>query len=261
MDPSVVQKDVAIVGLACRFSEREGYRSFWEHLAAGDDLIKEIPSDRWPLEGFYSEQFENPNRSSSKWGSFLRGVDEFDPRFFGISPREARSMDPQQRLLLEEAWCSIEDSGISLEELREQRTGVFVGMMSLDYAQHRLQANSAVDAFSYPGALGCILANRISYFLGLSGPSISLDTACSSSLVALHQARQALCSGEIDYAIVAGISLNLTPWKYLSFSKARMLSPDGRCKTFDQSANGYVPGEGVGVLLLQRADEATLKRN
>ena len=239
MDPSFVQQDAAIVGLACRFSEQEGYRSFWEHLAAGDDLIKEIPSDRWPLKSFYSDQFEVPDRSSSKWGSFLRDVDEFDHRFFGISPREARSMDPQQRLLLEEVWRSIEDSGICLEELREKCTGVFVGMMSLDYAQQTLRSNSAVDAFSYPGTLGCILANRISYFLGLSGPSIALDTACSSSLVALHQARQALCSGEIDYAVVAGISLNLTPWKYLSFSKARMLSPDGRCKTFDRSANGF----------------------
>lgn len=257
----VSQPDVSIIGLACRFSGGEGYRSFWSHLAAGDDLVTEIPAERWPIEGFYSRDFEAPDRSASKWGSFLERVDEFDHRFFEISPREARSMDPQQRLLLEEVWRCVEDSGIALSRLREKRTGIFVGMMSLDYAQRVQQSELSTDAFACPGTFSCILANRVSYFLGLTGPSISLDTACSSSLVALHQARQALLAGEVDYALVAGVSLNLTPWKYLSFSKARMLSPEGRCRTFDQSANGYVPGEGVGVLLLQRGEEAAGERN
>ncbi len=250
--PESAQDAVAVIGMACRLAGGEGYRAFWEHLFAGDDLVREIPPDRWPIEGFYSPDFETPNRSVSKWGSFLEEVSGFDNRFFGVSPREAREMDPQQRLLLEEAWRCVEDSGVALEKLREGRTGVWVGMMARDY-EHRLrEGGEAVDSFECSGNFGNMMANRVSHFFGWRGPSVAIDTACSSSLVALHEARLALTAGSVDYAVVSGVSLILAPWRYLSFSKARMLSPDGRCKTFDESANGYVPGEGVAVLLLQR---------
>lgn len=242
--------------MSCRFPGARNVTEFWSLLAGGRSAIGEIPPERWAIEGFYSPKFDLPNRSVSKWGGFLEGVDEFDHRFFNVSPREARSMDPQQRLLLEEVWHCVEDSGLSLSELRSARTGVFVGAMTVDYRQEMAASNDPTDGYAGSGNISCMLANRLSYVLGFSGPSLSINTACSASLAALHQARLSLQAGHCDFAVVAGVSLNLSSWKYLSFSKARMLSPDGRCKTFDQDANGYVPGEGVASILLQRLDDA-----
>jgi len=249
--------DLAVLGISCRFPGSEGYRQYWRSLAAGEDAVREIPPERWPAGEFYSRDPGASNASVSKWGGFLDRIDEFDHRFFNISPREAKAMDPRQRILLEEVWCALEDSTLSLERLRKMRTAVFVGMMSLDESAHL----PPVDGYAGSGSAGCMLANRISHFFDFSGPSLGIDTASSSSLVALHQAKEALLSGHADYALVAGISLNQTPWKYISFSKARMLSPDGRCKAFDRSANGYAPGEGVGVIILQRADRAATDGN
>jgi acyl transferase domain-containing protein len=251
-EPTKPLEDVAVLGISCRFPGSGGYRDFWRSLAAGEDSIREIPPERWNAGEFYSHDIGAPNAGVSKWGGFLDRIDEFDNRFFNISAREARAMDPRQRILLEEVWRALEDSALVLEKLRKRRTAVFVGFMSLDKAP----ASPPADGYAGSGNAGCMLANRVSHFFDFRGPSLGIDTASSSSLVALHQAKEILRSGEVDFAVVAGVSLNLTPWKYISFSKARMLSPDGRCKAFDRSANGYAPGEGVGVLVLQRADRA-----
>src|ERR1017187_2471420 len=242
----------AILGMACRFPGGANYRSFWRALAAGENHVTPVPPERWSSDKFYSSNVGAPSRGVSRWGGFLSHVDEFDHRFFGISPREARNMDPQQRLLLQEAWRCIEDSGVALRELQEARPAVYVSAMTVDYMEEGRIENADTDAYVCTGNFRCLLAHRISHQFGLRGLSLAIDTACSSSLVALHEARLALESGACDYAIVAGVSLNLHPWKYVSLSKARMLSPDGQCKTFDAEANGYVPGEGVAALLLQR---------
>ena len=249
-------RDLAVIGMACRFPGSEDYPAFWTHLWEGDNLIREIPPDRPALAKVYSPDIDLPGGSISKWGGFLDRIDGFDHRFFNISPREARNMDPQQRLLLEEAWHCLEDAAVPLERLQQTRTAVFVGAMSIDYYQEMLAADVETDGYACSGNFSCILANRLSYFFGFRGASMALDTACSSSLVALHEARQSILSGASDYAVVAGVSLNFNPWKYVSFSKARMLSPEGQCKAFARDANGYVPGEGVGVILVQPLERA-----
>ncbi len=249
-------EDVAIVGMACRFPGADNTARFWENLAAGRNSIVEIPPERWDLERYYSPDFSAPNKSITRWCGVVDGEDLFDNRFFNISPREARYMDPQQRLLLEETWHCIEDAGLAPVTLRKDPTAVFVGVMSRDHLQESWAKDVPTDSYAALGGYDCILANRISFFLGLRGPSISIDAACASSLVALHKARQSLLSGECRFAFAAGVSLNLHAFKHISFSKSRMFSPDGQCKTFDKDANGYVPGDGVGVLLLARLGDA-----
>ncbi len=248
--------DIAIIGMACRFPDADNYNQFWENLKNGVNSIKEIPPERWDIDKYYSPIIDEPNTSISKWCGLVENIDQFDNRFFYISPREAKNMDPQQRLLLEEARHCIEDAGVALNTLQKRITAVYVGVMASDYHQEASAPGVVTDSYAALGNYDCILANRLSYTFGLRGPSTSIDAACAASLVALHQAKSTLVSGESDYAIVAGVSLNFHPWKYISFSKSRMLSPDGQCKTFDKAANGYVPGEGVGVLLLQRLEDA-----
>ncbi len=186
----------------------------------------------------------------------MENIDQFDNRFFNITPSEANLMDPQQRILLEETLHCIEDSGLSIAMLQEKITAVYTGFMGTDYRQIIHSPDVRTTSYSTLGNYSAIISNRLSHAFGFRGPSIALDAACASSLIALHLAKQALMTGESDYAIAGGVSLNLHPWKYLSFSKARMLSPDGQCKTFDKNANGYVPGDGVGLVLLQRLDDA-----
>ncbi len=253
--------EVAIVGMACRFPGADSYDEFWNNLIAGKDSIREIPRERWDVDHFYSDSINAPDKAISKWCGVVDGIDEFDNRFFQISPREARNMDPQQRILLEETLHCIEDSGIAPEALQESRTAVFVGSMGSDYNRDALGAGAQTDSFAGTGNYVCVLANRISYAFGFEGKSLTIEAASASSLVALHEAKSSLASGACDYAIVAGVNLSFHPWKYITWSKARMLSPDGRCKSFDKDANGYVPGDGVGVLLLQRKDEALRDRN
>ncbi|MGZ5558026.1 MAG: SDR family NAD(P)-dependent oxidoreductase [Methylobacter sp.] len=251
---------IAVVGMACRFPEANHYADFWSNLKNGKNSIREIPASRWS-QNVYSSEFQSPNKSTGKWCGLLDDIDRFDASFFGISARESKSMDPQQRLLLQETLHCIEDSGIPLAALQQRKTGVYMGVMALDYMIESTAKNVVADSYSCLGNYECILANRLSYFFGLQGPSFAIDAACASSLVAMHQAKLSLLSGETDYAIAGGVSLNLHPWKYISFSKSRMLSPDGQCKTFDQDANGYVPGEGVGVVLLQRLEDAVQHKN
>ncbi|AIQ12429.1 hypothetical protein PDUR_11275 [Paenibacillus durus] len=225
------------------------------------DSVQEITSDRWDISQFYSQDIHDLNKSMSKWCGILDNVYSFDHRFFNLSPREASNMDPQQRVLLEVAWQCIEDSGIPLHSLQRQTTSVYAGVMTVDHRQEVVSPELETDSYSCLGNYECMLANRISYTLDLRGASVSINAACASSLVAVHEAKRALQLHECNYALAACVNLNLHPWKYISFSKSRMLSPDGRCKTFDKDANGYVPGDGAGVLILQRLEDAVMEGN
>lgn len=259
MDMGSKRTEIAIIGMACRFPGADGYDSFWENLIQGQNSISEIPPERWDLERFYSSDINDAGKSTSKWCGMVEGIYDFDYSFFNLSPREVASMDPQQRLLLEETWHCIEDSGISLSELQQKVTSVYTGVMSSDYLQ-QMEADQA-DSYACLGNYESLLANRISYAFNLRGMSLPINAACASSLVAIHEARRGLILGECDYALASAVNLNLDPLKYVSFSKSRMLSPTGQCKTFDQSADGYVPGDGVAVLLLQRLEEAVEQGN
>ena len=248
--------DVAIIGIACRLPGADNYKEFWRNLENGVNSIREISKDRWDIKQFYSPDHSAPNKSVSKWGGLLQHIDTFDSHFFHISPREAEMMDPQQRILLEETWHCIEDAGIALTDLQNGNTSVYVGAMASDYHQYLVQPEHITNGYDCLGNYPSILSNRLSYFFNFTGESISIDAACASSLVSIHEAKESLISGKSQYAIAAGVSVICHPWKYISFSKARMLSPDGQCKTFDAAANGYVPGEGVGVLLLESLENA-----
>ena len=248
---------VAIVGMACRFPQADGLEAYWRLLVEGRDAIGEVPAARWDLERFFDANPNAPGKINTRYGGFLDGVDRFDAAFFGISPREAECLDPQQRLLLELAWHALEDAGQPPAALRGSRTGVFVGITQMDYGVMQLGgALEDIQAYTGTGNGMCFAAGRLAYVLGLHGPAFSVDTACSSSMVALHQACQALRNRECDAALVAGAQLNLTPQMQIFLSKTQSFSSDGRCRTFDESANGFVLGEGVGVLVLRRLGDA-----
>lgn len=252
------EEPLAIVGMACRFPGGvDDPESFWSLLRGRVDAITEVPEERWPLEHYYDPDPDKPGKMYTRWGGFIDGIELFDAEFFGISPREATSMDPQQRLLLEVSWEALESAGRTRDELMGSATGVFVGICSNDYAQWRQHGNALkINPYSGTGSAFSVAAGRVSYTLGLEGPSIPVDTACSSSLVGLHLASQSLRSGECDTALVGGVNLILSPEPTIYFSRVRALSPDGRCKAFDASANGYVRGEGCGVLVLERLSDA-----
>lgn len=245
---------VAVIGMACRLPGARGYDEFWTNLRNADNHITQIPADRWDVDQFDPKGPDAERIRDARWGGLLDRVDLFDNRFFGISAREARNMDPQQRLLLEESWHCLEDAGIPHEKLRSRVTSVYVGVMTIDY--HQNVTSTPPDSYACLGNYVGILANRLSNFHGWRGESFALDAACAGSLTALHQARRALLAGECDYALVAGVSLIINPWHYVSFARSRMLSATGECRTFDRDANGYVPGEGVSVMLLCREDDA-----
>ena len=247
---------IAVVGLSCRFPGAPNADAFWKLLRDGVDAIREVPADRWDVDELYDPDPDAPGKMITRWGGFIDDVDKFDASFFGISPREATEMDPQQRLLLEVAWEALEAAGVNPEEVRGSRTGVFVGVSSNDYSviQHGDLEN--VSAYTGTGNAFSIAANRLSYMLDLRGPSMAIDTACSSSLVTVHLATRSLRAHETDLAIVGGVNLMLSPELTVALSHARMMSPEGRCKTFDASADGYVRGEGVGVVVLKRLSDA-----
>ncbi|MCP4043983.1 MAG: polyketide synthase, partial [Gammaproteobacteria bacterium] len=252
---------IAIIGIAGRFPGAPDVETFWDNLQQGVNSIREVPSERWDVNQYYSPDMKRPNTSNSKWCGIVDGVDQFDHRFFNISAREANNMDPQQRMLLQETWHCIEDAGVNPKQLSEQTTGVYVGVMANDYGQEAAHPERTVDPYAGLGNYANVLSNRLSYFLGTHGPSSTINAACASSLVAIHEAKRALQSGECRYALAAGVNLNLTPWKHISFGRSRMLSPDGQCKTFDAEANGYVPGDGVAVVLMQSLSEALAEGN
>lgn len=252
----VRSNEIAIIGMAGRFPEADNLEEFWANLKAGKNCVREIPADRWDYRALYDPDPRAPNKSASKWGGFLSGIDQFDPAFFSLSPKEAAMMDPQQRLFLEEAWKAIEDAGYPAASLAESRCGVFVGVGPADYSEKLVNEGVALSGYAFTGNAVSILAARIAYHLNLKGPCVAVDTACSSSLVAVHLGCQSILAGDSDLVLAGGVYLMLTPRFQVLFSKAGMLSPDGLCKTFDQSANGMVPGEGVGVVVLKRMDRA-----
>ncbi|BBB89452.1 MAG TPA: SDR family NAD(P)-dependent oxidoreductase [Methylomusa anaerophila] len=249
--------DVAIVGMACRFPGAANYEAFWQNISHGVSSIREI--NRLNFTELHYSATRQEQKCISKWYGLLDDFDWFDNIFFNISPREAAKMDPQQRVLLEEAWHCIEDSGIALQTLQEKKTSIYVGVMATTDSL-TAYSETDIDIYSATGMDQYILANRISYLLGFSGESIAIDAACASSMVALYNAGRSLANGDCDYAIAAGVN-QFSPLRYLLWSKNRMLSPDGKCKTFDKDANGFVSGEGVGVLLLQPLEQAIQDRN
>ncbi|MEE8526152.1 MAG: SDR family NAD(P)-dependent oxidoreductase [Thermoanaerobaculia bacterium] len=250
---------IAILGMSCRFpGGADDPETFWKLLHDGVDAITEVPPERWDIEALYDPDPSAPGKMSTRYGGFLTDIDKFDATFFGIAPREAVSMDPQQRLLLELGWQALENAGQVPAELDGTATGVFVGISSNDYADYLLRHTDPerLDAYFGTGTAPSVAAGRLSYLLGLTGPCLAIDTACSSSLVAVHYACQSLRSGECELALVGGVNVILSPETTINFSTARMMAADGRCKTFDRAADGYVRGEGGGVLLLKRWSEA-----
>ncbi|MFH8786799.1 SDR family NAD(P)-dependent oxidoreductase [Streptomyces roseoverticillatus] len=247
---------VAIVGMAGLLPDSDDLDEFWQHLTAGDDLVREIPADRWDWRRLHGEPEPGRFRTTAKWGGFLRRVDLFDPQFFGISPHEAVAMDPQHRLVLEAAWTAIENAGIRPSSLSGTDTGVFIGSGTYDYFELQHALGVPLDGYNTVGRAHAIMSNRVSYLLNLRGPSETVDTACSSSLVAVHRAAEAIRHGDCEVALAGGVNVIASPTLFVDMSQADMLSPDGRCRTFDASANGIVRAEGVGVVVLKRLDAA-----
>ena len=239
---------IAVIGMAGRFPGAPDLEQFWRNLRDGVDSVAPVPASRFPIDAWYDPDPQASNRSYCRDGGFLSGIEDFDPRFFGIAPAEAKIMDPQQRLFLETAWLALEDAGLPDHMLDGAPCAVFVGCSQGDYA-HR--AATRLSAQFGMGNVGSILAARIAYHLNLRGPAVAVDTACSSSLVAVHLACQALRTGECEMAVAGGVALMTTPNMHVLTSHARMLSPVGRCKTFDASADGFVPAEGVGAVVLK----------
>ncbi|RCG26495.1 acyltransferase domain-containing protein [Sphaerisporangium album] len=253
---------ICLVGMACRFPGADDPSEFWAGLLAGADASAEVPMDRWDAAARFNKDPDAPGTAYTTRGAFVEDLAGFDAAFFGLSPREALRMDPQQRQLLEVSWEALEDAGLPPEQLRGSRTGVFIGMMAGDqYAS--LQKDHGKDCLDDPhygvGSASSVAAGRISYLFDLRGPSLTVDTACSSSLVALHLAVESLERGDCDRALVGGVSATSHPDAFRQACKMRMLAADGRCKTFDAAADGFLLGEGCGVVVVERLSEATLR--
>lgn len=253
------REPIAIIGIGCRIPggvvDPNGY---WDLLREGRDVIREIPADRWDIQEYFDPDPKTPGKTYSRWGGFIDGVDQFDAPFFGIAAPEARRMSPPQRIFLEVSWEALEGAGISPRTLVNSRTGVFVGSTSNDYLQlhAKIQGDEDIDAYVATNNTLNAISGRVSYTLGLQGPSISIDTACSSSLVAIDRACHSLRDRETNLAIAGGVNIILMPDTYISASKWGMLARDGRCKTFDAAADGFVRSEGCGVLVLKRLQDA-----
>lgn len=253
------KEPIAIIGIGCRFpGGANDPKTFWSLLENGVDAIAEVPEDRWNLRTFYDPDRQKPGKTYTRWGGFIERIDQFDAEFFGISPREAALIDPQQRLLLEVAWESLEDGGQVPEKLAGSKTGVFVGLYIHDYQYIQLDpsARHLIGAQMTTGTAMSIAANRLSYVFDFHGPSLALDTACSSALVAVHLACQSIWNGESTLALAGGVNAMLKPDMTIGMCKASMLSPDGRCHSFDAAANGFVRGEGAGMVLLKPLSQA-----
>jgi acyl transferase domain-containing protein len=244
--------DIAIIGMSCQFPDARNVHEFWHNLASGINSVREIPRERWDV-----DEIDIPEvQKSGKWGGFLAEIDRFDPLFFNISPLEAEVMDPQQRLFLQEAWRALEDAGYSDRELSGKKCGVFVGCTVGDYGIRLREGGIKPTAYAFMGNAASILPARISYHLNLQGPAIAVDTACSSSLIALHLACTSIRTGTCEIAVVGGVQLITTSQIHTLASIAGMLSATGQCKAFDDSADGFVPGEGVGVVILKSLEAA-----
>ncbi|MBL8976366.1 MAG: polyketide synthase, partial [Myxococcales bacterium] len=253
----VRDEPIAIVGIGCRFPL--GVRTpeaFFELLLAGTDAITEAPPDRAAL-----QYARDPELHAPRWGGFVRDVDRFDAAFFGVSPREAAALDPQQRLLLEVTWEALERAGVVPEHVGA-RVGTFIGVTTHDYLELSLAAGPAArDIYTMTGNGHCFVAGRLAYALGLAGPALTVDTACSSSLVAVHLACHSLRLGECDVALAGGVNLVLSHTVSSLLADSQALAPDGRCKAFDAAADGFVRGEGCGVIVLKRLADALRDRD
>ena len=250
---------IAIIGIGCRFPGGINHPdALWKLLVEGREAVGEIPADRWNIGRFYDAEPGLAGKSVAKRGGFVEGLEQFDPQFFGISPREAPYVDPQHRLLLETAWEAIEDAGIVLDFAKGTDIGVFVGISHNDYQiiQGTPWDSAGISPHSPTGSAHSIAANRISYCLNLRGPSVAMDTACSSALTAVHAACEHILSGRGETALAGGVTVMITPGGFIGFSQASMLAPDGKCKAFDAAANGFVRGEGAGMVLLKRLSQA-----
>jgi acyl transferase domain-containing protein len=246
---------VAVIGLSGRYPQATDLDVFWQNLVNGRDCISEIPRARWDWRAYYSAEGRAPGKITSKWGGFIDDVDRFAPLFFSIAPREAACMDPQERLFLEESWNALEDAGYTRAALGAGTVGVYVGVMSQEYPLYALEPHAGAGGLGIASGIGTI-ANRVSYCFDLRGPSMAVDTMCSSSLTAIALACEALHARSIDAALAGGVNVSIHPNKYLMLAQGGFLSTAGRCGSFGDGAAGYVPGEGVGVAVLKRLDDA-----
>ncbi|WOO37930.1 beta-ketoacyl synthase N-terminal-like domain-containing protein [Anaerocolumna sp. AGMB13020] len=247
---------VAVIGMSGRFPGASNLEEYWSNLRNGINSVTEVPGERWNIEEYYDPEVEKLDKTNSRWGGFLSDIDKFDPAFFNISGMEAEVMDPQQRLFLEECWKSLEDAGYANDLASGLSCGVYVGAAPRDYLNNISEREIDITAQAFWGNTGSVLASRISYLLNLKGPAMAIDTACSSSLVALHLACQSIILGENTMAIAGGVWICSTPHYYIFTSNAGMLSPEGKCKSFDNAANGIVNGEGVGAVVLKSLAKA-----
>ena len=248
---------VAVIGMSCRLPGGiDSPEQLWAALLRGDDLVSEIPSDRWDADEYYDPEPGVPGRSVSKWGAFLDDASAFDAAFFGITEREATAIDPQHRLLLETAWEAVEHAGLNPAAVAGSQTGVFMGLTHNDYAHLVADTATLESPYGFTGTSFSLASGRIAYALGIHGPAVTVDTACSSGLSAIHMACRSLHQGESDLALAGGVSVLLEPRKAAGGSAAGMLSPTGRCHAFDIAADGFVFAEGAVVLTLKRLDDA-----
>lgn len=254
--------DIAIVGISGKFPNSRNLDEYWENLKNGVNCVSEIPGDRWQWAEYYSEDRNSAGHHYSKWGGFIEGFDQFDPLFFNISPKEAELLDPQDRLFLEQCWLAMEDAGYTKQRLHDishsksgNAVGVFVGSMYQEYPLFAAEASVLGEKIGIDSGIGSISA-RVSFFWDFNGPCMTLDTACSSSLTAIHQACMALKSGQISAAIAGGVNLTIHPNKYLNLSEGQFISSKGHCASFGADGDGYIPGEGLGVVILKRLADA-----
>jgi acyl transferase domain-containing protein/enoyl-CoA hydratase/carnithine racemase len=257
--PAIGLQPIAVIGMAGQFAKARNLEEFWQNIAGSRDCIDEVPQDRWDIGRYYQAGEVAPGKTYSKWMGTLDEYDLFDAAFFSISPREAKSMDPQQRLFLQACWHAVEHAGYDRKALAGSRCGVFVGCSAGDY--HQLSRREQLSGQGFTGAAPSILAARISYFMDLQGPSLSIDTACSSSLVAIATACDSLVSGASDIALAGGVNVMAGPAMQIMTAQVGMLSPQGRCFTFDERANGIANGEGAGVVMLKRLADAERDRD
>ncbi len=248
--------DYAVIGIGCRFPGAYDVNAYWKLLINGVDAISIVPESRFSIENYYHPDHEHPGTINSKYGGFIDDIELFDPGFFGISPMEAHRMDPSQRLLLEMTLHALNDAGISKESINGSDTGVFIGNSQTEYAQFQFAIPELVNIHTMTGSALGISANRISYIFNLKGPSITIDTICSSSLLSLHYACMSMDRGDCSMALVGGVNLILTPYSSIGLSKLGLLAPDGRCKSFDASANGIARSEGAAVMLISPLESA-----
>lgn len=253
---------IAIIGMACRFPGADTPEAYWQLLRDGVDAITEIPPTRWDVDEYYDPDPDTPGGIATRWGGFIDDIDRFEPQLFGISPREAQSLDPQQRLLLEVTWEALERAGIAPDSLSGSATGAFVGICNGDYG-HMLMEGSGTDFDMYlaTGTAYSVASGRLSYVLGLNGPAVSVDSACSSSMLSVHLAVQSLRDRACRMALAGGANAILSPKTTMVLSRAKMMAPDGRCKPFDAAADGFVRGEGCGMVVLKRLSDAVADRD